>query len=140
MLRTGRCECGAVRYRSDGPWRDIITCHCKQCRRLSGHVWAATAVPVGALTFDHDTGLAWYRSSEIAERGFCTRCGSGLFYRPRGKGYIAVGAGTLDDATGLAHIEEVFAADKSDYYALAGDVPAHDRYSSAWVAKDGGAG
>ena len=139
MERTGRCECGAVRYRSEGPWRDIITCHCQECRRQSGHFWAATAVPADALEITKDEGLAWVQSSQIATRGFCRACGSGLFYRPAAKAYIAIGAGTLDDATGLELIEEVFTAEAGDYYALSPDLPHHAAFSAAWKAKDGGA-
>lgn len=40
---TGGCMCGAVRYAVHGPLRNVITCHCEQCRRSSGHFVAATA-------------------------------------------------------------------------------------------------
>ena len=40
---TGGCLCGGVRYAVTGPLRDIIACHCEQCRRSSGHFVAATA-------------------------------------------------------------------------------------------------
>ena len=136
-MRTGRCECGAVAYRSEGPWRDIITCHCQECRRQSGHYWAATAVPKDALEMVEARGLRWIRMSDMAERGFCAKCGSGVFYRPDHKGYVAIGAGTLDDTNGLTHIEEVFVAEAGDYYPLAGDVPRHEAFSAAWKSKDG---
>ena len=41
--QTGGCLCGAVRYRVAGPLRDVVACHCAQCRRSSGHFAAATA-------------------------------------------------------------------------------------------------
>ncbi len=131
-MKTGRCECGAVKYRSNGPWRDIIACHCTQCRRTTGHHWAATAVPTEALEITDKTGLVWFRSSDIATRGFCNRCGSSLFYRPDGKDYIAIGAGTLDEPTGLRLVEDVFAHEKGDYYALSDDIPYHGAWSDAW--------
>lgn len=40
---TGGCPCGGVRYEVRGPLRDVIACHCTQCRRTSGHFVAATA-------------------------------------------------------------------------------------------------
>ena len=40
---TGGCACGGVRYEVHGKLRDVITCHCVQCRRTSGHFVAATA-------------------------------------------------------------------------------------------------
>src|SRR5690606_6492885 len=43
--RTGACLCGAVRFRTTGPLRGVIYCHCSQCRRQTGHHYAATNVP-----------------------------------------------------------------------------------------------
>lgn len=132
MHKTGKCECGAVAYQSEGPWRDIIACHCTQCRRLTGHYWAATAVPAESLELTHDEGLAWRRSSDFARRGFCNSCGSAMFYQHDEKDYIAIGAGTLDGPTGLKMVEEVFAADKGDYYQLSQGIPHHATWSKAW--------
>ena len=47
--QTGGCLCGAVRYRVAGPLRDVVACHCGQCRRSSGHHAAATAARRGDL-------------------------------------------------------------------------------------------
>jgi len=131
-MKTGRCECGQVTFQSEGPWRDIIACHCKQCRRTSGHFWAATAVPANALEVTNDAGLKWFRSSGFASRGFCTGCGASLFFRHAAKSYIAISAGCLDGETGLRMVEEVFTADKGDYYGLSPDLKHHDTWSEAW--------
>lgn len=137
MLK-GQCECGAVRYQSEGPWRDVIACHCETCRKTSGHVWAATAVPVEALDITNEDGLVWFGSSDVARRGFCERCGSSLFYQHKDKSYIAVAAGTLDNPCGLKMVEEVFCHEKGDYYALTKDLPHHNQWSAAWRANDKG--
>ncbi|MDX1607168.1 MAG: GFA family protein, partial [Candidatus Competibacterales bacterium] len=76
---TGGCLCGAVRYRARGPLRPVIACHCRQCRRSSGHYVAATAALREALDLEDASGaLRWYRSSTQARRGFCAQCGSSL--------------------------------------------------------------
>ncbi|MBP0129127.1 MAG: GFA family protein, partial [Nitrospira sp.] len=75
----GQCLCGAVRFRLAGAKRDVVICHCGQCRRWHGHVGAYTRVPISALTVEDERSLAWYRSSERARRGFCRECGSSLF-------------------------------------------------------------
>ena len=46
----GSCECGDVTYTVTGPLRPTIACHCTQCRKTSGHYWAATQVPNTHLT------------------------------------------------------------------------------------------
>ena len=135
-MKTGRCECGSVRYRSGGPWRDIISCHCEECRRTSGHFWAASAVPTEALEMIADSTLQWRRSSEFASRAFCTNCGSSLFYRHDAKSYTAIGAGTIDAPTGLRMVEEVFVHEQGDYYALSSGVDHQEMWSAAWNAND----
>lgn len=119
----GGCLCGAVRYTITGPLRDIVACHCSQCRRTSGHFVAATSAPAAALTVERDTGLAWYRSSDTAERGFCRVCGGNLFWRMLGSKDVSVMAGTLDAPTGLRISKHIFVADKSDYYTLEDGAP-----------------
>ena len=49
---TGGCLCGGVRYTVTGPLRDIVACHCEQCRRSSGHFVAATACRQKYFTLD----------------------------------------------------------------------------------------
>ncbi len=115
---SGHCMCGAVSYRIDGAMRPVLICHCSQCLRSHGHYAAYTAVPRGGLTIEGVDNVAWYRSSDIARRGFCRVCGSRLFWDRDGADYIAVAAGTLDPPTGLHTLAHIFVADKSDYYQL----------------------
>ncbi|MBZ0128791.1 MAG: GFA family protein [Rhodobacteraceae bacterium] len=138
-MKTGRCECGQVNYRSEGPWRDVIACHCRACRRTSGHFWAATAVPTEALELTRVEGLQWFRASKFASRGFCTGCGASLFYKHDDKDYIAISAGSLDEPTGLNMVEEVFTHEKGDYYALSEGIPHREVWSENWRSKDDGA-
>lgn len=76
MDHAGGCLCGAVRYLAQGPLRDVIFCHCSQCRRQTGLFYAATAVPVAALVLQPSEALTWYAASDHAKRGFCRNCGS----------------------------------------------------------------
>lgn len=121
--QTGGCLCGAVRYEIDGPLRDVVYCHCAQCRKTSGHFVAATAVSNDKLQITEDSGLAWYRSSDIAQRGFCRQCGSSLFWAPAHGKYMAIMAGALDAPTGLTSREHIYVDDASDYYELTDGLP-----------------
>ena len=120
---TSRCECGAVAFAVDEVRPTVTFCHCSQCRRTSGHVWASTHAPFSAVTFTADAGLTWYASSDFAERGFCNRCGSSLFYRLTGKDDLGIAAGCIDMPTGLTPGKHIFVADKGDYYTIADDAP-----------------
>ena len=114
----GRCLCGAVAYEVRGPLRDVVNCHCGQCRRTHGHVGAYTRVRRADLVMTEARGLKWYASSDKARRGFCQVCGASLFWDPSGGETTAIAAGSLDAPTGLKTIRHIFVADKGDYYTI----------------------
>jgi hypothetical protein len=100
----GRCLCGAVRFEVRGPLRDILVCHCEECRRWGGYLGAFTSTRVEHLAVDGDEALRWIDSpgsDRNARRGFCTECGSSLFWQPAGSERVGIAAGTLDRPTGL---------------------------------------
>ena len=121
--RSGGCLCGAVRYEVRGPLRPVVMCHCTQCARVTGHVMAATAARHGNFRLLSESGLGWYVSSAEARRGFCTRCGSTLFWQGGGRDYVSIAAGTLDDSSGLHTACHIFTADKGGYYEIGDSAP-----------------
>jgi len=131
---SGRCLCGAVRYELRGQLRDVIVCHCIECRRWTGHVLAATAVPREGLVLLEQGGLRWIESPHSdsrARRGFCAECGSSLFWDAPARDVISVAAGTLDGPTGLGLLAHVYVSEAGDYYDLPEDgLPRHQRLSS----------
>ncbi|MGH8502133.1 MAG: GFA family protein [Gammaproteobacteria bacterium] len=119
----GRCLCGAVSYTIDGLLRDVVICHCGQCRRFHGHVAAYTAAPRSQVTIDDlHKQLKWYASSDKARRGFCSRCGSSLFWDEYGTDLLRIAAGALDQPTGLQTTTHIYIDDRGDYYVLADDL------------------
>ncbi|MBT6275571.1 MAG: GFA family protein [Chromatiales bacterium] len=127
MSYHGSCLCGAVHYTVTGALREVINCHCIQCRKSSGHYVAATSASLDDLSIvDEQSALAWYQSSPSARRGFCRLCGSSLFWHPDGEPRYSVMAGTLDGDTGLITREHIFVETKGYYYTLNADVPARD--------------
>lgn len=128
MLRGG-CLCGDVQFTLDGPLRPAIACHCGQCRKQSGHYWAATSIPDEGLTFEKSEGLAWYRASDTAKRGFCQTCGSTLFWKPDDAARSVVSMGALEMPTGLSLTDHVFMTDQGDYYQVDDGLPQHQMFS-----------
>ena len=110
------CLCGGVVFDVTPPLRPVIACHCTQCRKQSGHFWAASSVARTDLHLVEDRGLAWYSASPAAQRGFCSGCGAFLFWHPQGGGQISFAAGALDGSTGLNIAESWYKADAGDYY------------------------
>ena len=49
---------------------------------------------------------------------FCHECGATLFFEMKGEERISIAAGSLDGATGLETIGDIFLADKGDYYVV----------------------
>lgn len=118
MRASSSCLCGAVRYRVHGSMRPVVSCHCDMCRKTSGHYCAATATHNEDFELLEDRGLKWYRSSEMARRGFCQECGSSLFWAADGADQISIMAGTLDQPTGLHTAVHINVEAKSDYHEL----------------------
>ena len=107
MSSTGRCLCGAVRYEVDGPLRDVVLCHCVECRRWHGHVCAATTAcaergPAGSCPTSAacagSTVPRATRTRGAASAASAARACSGT--RPTAT-TISIAAGTLDPPTGL---------------------------------------
>lgn len=120
---TGSCLCGAVRIRTTGPLRGVVYCHCSQCRRQTGHVYATTSVADADLEVSGAENVAWYAASGQAKRGFCRTCGSALFWKTDKGARTAVLAGLFDKPTGLRQEAHIFTADKGDYYEIADALP-----------------
>jgi hypothetical protein len=115
--------CGAVRYRVTGALRDVVGCHCSQCRRMTGHFMAASAARHSDFALLTDATLRWFEISAEARRGFCGQCGSTLFWAGHGLEHISITAGSLDDASGLKFACHIFVKDKGAYYQIEPGVP-----------------
>ncbi len=122
-MRSGGCLCGGVRYRVSGALRPIVICHCTQCRRMTGHVMAATAARRADFQLLEARELKWYEASGVARRGFCGRCGSTLFWEGVGRDYISIAAGSLDESSGLRIAHHIFVAATGAYYDIEPGVP-----------------
>jgi hypothetical protein len=118
-MRTGSCLCGAVKYEAQN-LRDVLACHCEQCRKQTGNYMSATAAADVDFKITEERGLKWFRSSSSAQRAFCSECGSTLFWRGDGKDYTAIAAGTLDGPTGLKLSGHIFCDNAGDYYEITG--------------------
>lgn len=120
---TGSCLCGAVRFRTSGRLRGVVYCHCSQCRRQTGHFYAATDVADADIAIEGGDEITWYAASDFARRGFCRNCGSALFWKRNGSAVISVMAGAFDQPSALRGQCHIFVADKGDYYEIADDLP-----------------
>ncbi len=118
-MHHGSCLCGAVTFQIEGQMGSAIACHCRECRKQSGHHFAAAPAPKSAVTLTRDQGLAWYKASPEASRGFCGICGSTLFWQGDESEQTYVLLGAIDGPTGLHLTCHVWVSEKGDYYEIA---------------------
>lgn len=78
----GSCLCEAVTFSWDPPSLWCSHCHCSLCQRAHGAAFVTwIGMPANACTIEGQASLRWYASSPDSERGFCSTCGSTLFFR-----------------------------------------------------------
>jgi len=78
----GSCLCGSVNFQVDSEAKWVAHCHCTMCQRAHGAPFV-TWVGVDDNKFkviDDSNKLHWHESSQGAKRGFCSECGSTLFF------------------------------------------------------------
>jgi hypothetical protein len=94
---TGGCQCGAVRYALHAQPTNPCICYCRMCQKQFGNLFGSFA-GVRTEEFEATRGeIAWFRSSDDAERGFCRDCGTPLAYRYRDRPRISMALGSLDE-------------------------------------------
>lgn len=120
-MKTGGCLCGGVRYQITLELTGVTFCHCSMCRRWHGHVGAYAAVDHAGFALTSDRTLRWYASSPGARRGFCSECGSSLFWDEDGSTKMSICPGTLEAPTGLSPRAHIFLGSKGDYYEVPED-------------------
>jgi hypothetical protein len=122
-LHRGSCLCGKVHFETRGNLRGVVYCHCSQCRKQTGHYYAATNVQADAIDVFGEEHVTWYQASDFASRGFCKNCGSALFWKHKDVDHISVMAGAFDQPSALHGESHIFVADKGDYYEIHDDLP-----------------
>jgi hypothetical protein len=132
-VHTGSCLCGKVRFSTTGPLRSVVYCHCSQCRKQSGHYYAATNVADADLAVEGAANLTWFRASDFARRGFCATCGSALFWKHDALAETSVLAGAFDRPSGLAGEVHIFVAEKGDYYTIDDGLPQFEKSTPSIV-------
>lgn len=114
----GSCLCGAVHVVATPASASIGACHCDMCRKWGGG--PLFAAECGAdVRFEGEEAISVYASSAWAERGFCRKCGTHLFYRLQGGGFHAIPVGLFDGNGEWNLAEQVFINEKPPWYSFA---------------------
>jgi hypothetical protein len=111
-MRTGGCQCGAVRYESSGEPRALYVCHCTECRKQSASAFGMSLVVLRpGFRITQGSPAFWTRPADSGRQvkcAFCPQCGSRLWHEREGIAEtITIKAGSLDepvDMTKAIHI------------------------------------
>ena len=118
--RQGRCLCGAVTVIAKEASNSVGACHCNMCRRWGGGPYMEIACG-SAVSFDGEENVSVFDSSAWAERGFCSRCGTHLFYRLKETRQHMVPVGLFEADENLVFESQVFIDEKPGFYSFANE-------------------
>lgn len=130
-MYTGSCLCGAIRFEIDGPIRNIVYCHCSQCRKAQGSAFATNGI-VMATDFKLCSGLnelTAYESTPGQTKYFCKTCGSSIMSKTQSiPAQIRVRLGTIESDIEERPMAHIFATSKANWEEIAGDLPQYESY------------
>jgi len=117
--------CGAVRFSATDVPTSIGACHCEMCRRWTGSALVGVTVPTKSLTWAGEESISRIQSSSWAERAFCSKCGTGLYFRVTMESDYSndteIPLGLFDDPNGFEMTNEIYIDHKPDSFAYAGE-------------------
>jgi len=102
--RTGHCLCGAVSFTARDMADEFSICYCDMCQRWSGGPYRGVSVPTENLEIEGRSNISTLKTSAFAERAFCNKCGSGIWWRMIAGPYTgktSIPVGLLDSRDGL---------------------------------------
>lgn len=114
----GSCLCGAVVVNAATVRPNAGACHCNMCRKWGGG--PLLVVECGTdVSFRGEENKSVYDSSEWAERGFCSKCGTHLFYKLKKTGQYMIPVGLFDgDEQQIVFDHQIFIEEKPAYYCF----------------------
>jgi hypothetical protein len=119
-IAKGSCLCKAVSISTTNRSSLMAACHCGMCRKWGGG--AFLAVECGSnVSFEGEENIGVYQSSEWAERGFCQKCGTHIFYKFKQNNQYYIPVGLFDNSEGLIFDHQVFIDEKPEYYSFANE-------------------
>ena len=127
----GSCLCGKVRYRASGPIRSMGNCHCTDCRKSHGAVFATfICIPRPNFSFlQGEDRLTRHRADSGAVRSFCRECGSIITWeREAHAGFIDFTAATLDTPLHRKPEHHIFVRSKVPWYEIQDGTPQYPEH------------
>jgi len=116
----GSCLCGSVKFEVAPPLSGFRYCHCGRCQKATGSAHAANIfLPQSQLKWLAGETLITRFDLPGAERfsvWFCSRCGTRVPHKVRGRDDYLVPAGTMDQDPGMRPQNNIFWGSKAPWY------------------------
>jgi len=113
-----QCLCGTVKISVAEVNPNFTVCHCDSCRAWSGAPYFALQCGTD-VSFENADKIKTYKSSAWASRGFCSECGTHLFYKLDKTGAYNMPVGLFQQLTNLTMDMQYFSDQRPNYYCLA---------------------
>ncbi|HKK13664.1 MAG TPA: GFA family protein [Gammaproteobacteria bacterium] len=130
-MYTGGCLCGTVRFEITGAIRNIVYCHCSQCRKAQGSAFATNGI-VDAGGFRLTAGaqnLTAYEAMPGKTRYFCRTCGSPIMSRnDAAPGQVRIRLGTVESDIAERPGAHIFITSKANWETISDELPRYEGY------------
>lgn len=116
----GTCLCGGVTILAEEVDNHFGVCHCKTCQTWTG----GPQMGIGcgkSVEIKGEENVAYFESSSWAERAFCKKCGTHLFYKVKKTGDYRVLVGLFGDAISPKFDIQFFIDKKPENYSFSED-------------------
>ncbi len=114
------CLCGGVKITAAKINPNFTVCHCESCRAWGGAPFFAVQCGTD-VEIEGSENVCMYRSSSWASRGFCSLCGTHLFYRLEESGEYNVSIGMIPQLANLTMDMQYFSDQRPGYYCFANE-------------------
>jgi hypothetical protein len=126
---TGKCECGAVRYRVEDAFLYAMNCHCSRCRAATGSAFKAFAgIERDKLELTDGSDNLLVVGDDQLNDTRCGACGSLLYSVVRDGAYVHVALGSLVDTPSIRPTKHIFVGSKAPWFEITDDLPQFDEY------------
>ncbi|NQZ80748.1 MAG: GFA family protein [Colwellia sp.] len=114
---TASCLCGSVKITANEINPKFSVCHCQTCRTWGGAPYFAVQCGEN-VEIEGADNIKKYESSAWASRGFCSQCGTHLFYQLKQTGAYNMPVGLFKELRGLSMNMQYFSDKRPDYYCF----------------------
>ncbi len=114
------CLCGSVKITVENVNPQFTVCHCESCRAWGGAPFFAVQCGTD-VKIEGTEKVKMYNSSDWADRGFCTDCGTHLFFKFKKSGEYNMPVGLFPDLKGLEMSMQYFSDQRPDYYCFSNE-------------------